>query len=161
MNNLIVLILFTVCINIFAQDNLTINDGANPDSIIYPKADIHIGVSTFGFYIGSLVQTSEDWAFEISYRSNLFPGEPFGAIGLGANLYIEKFILNLSYLYYEEFEKYFSHNLALSIQLFSIKDPGFHLVGGLGAFGEIKRFHSDEPEIFGVYGNLALGFTIY
>lgn len=162
MTNFLVAILLAGCINIFPQDNLDIYNNANSDSIIYPKADIHIGVSSLkGFYIGSIIQTSGDWAFEISFGSNVAIGEPFRTVGFGANLYIEKFMLNLSYIYFEQFEKYISHNLALSIQLFSIEDPGFHLIGGLGAFGEIKRFHSDEPESFGVLFNLALGFTIF
>lgn len=61
MKNIFILILLTYFTNIFAQGNSVVNEDLNNDSVVYPKADIHLGVSTFGFYLGSLVQTSEDW----------------------------------------------------------------------------------------------------
>lgn len=151
------IILFGFCPNIFAQ---------NAEELSYPKADIHIGISIAkGSYLGSIYQISDQFSFEASYGGSmgllfLQPGEHYRIISLGANYHLRNFVLNLSYIRFEQVQTYFSHMASVNIELFSIEEPGFHLIGGLGALFEFSKHFSNKPKQAGVNFNLALGFTV-
>jgi hypothetical protein len=142
--------------NIFSQ---------NIDAVNYPKADIHLGISLLkGSYIGTIYQVSNDFSFEASYGWNLGlfllqPGEDKNIISVGINYHFHYFILNLTYAHFEKRHSYFSHIGSINIELFSVDNKGFHLIGGVGGFYELGKYFSDKPKEGGVNFNLALGFT--
>ena len=143
--------------NIFSQ---------NIDTLKYPKADLHFGISGIkGSYLGSIIQLSNNISFEVSYGWNiglflLHPNGTHKIISLGANYHFHYFILNLTYAHFEEKGTYFSHIASINVELFSIDDPGIHLIGGIGGFYEFGKYFSNKPKEVGVNFDLALGFTI-
>jgi hypothetical protein len=153
----ILVFLLIICPNVFSQ---------SIDELFYPKADVHLGISlTKGSYIGTIFQISNEFSFEASYGGNigLFVLHPSGThqiLSMGANYHFRYFILNLSYIHFEEVNKYFSHMASMNIALFSIDEPDFHLIGALGGFYEFSKHFSDKQKEAGVNFNFALGFTV-
>ena len=137
----------------------------NIDTVNYPKADIHLGISIIkGSHVGSIYQLSNNISLEASYGGNiglflLHPNETQKIISLGVNYHFHYFILNLTYSHFGEGSSY-SHIASLNIELFSIDNPGFHLIGGIGVFYELGKYYSSKPKEGGVTFNLALGFTV-
>ena len=132
---------------------------------IIPKADIHLGISLLkGSYVGTIWQVSDKFYCEASYGSgNLFPfyiDNPKRIISLGVDYDLNYFLLNITYTRHEEIDSYFSHVASFSINLFSLDDPGFHLIGGIGVYSELVKCYSSEPGKIGVIFNLAAGFRV-
>jgi hypothetical protein len=137
--------------NVFSQ---------NVNEIIYPKADIHFGFSLIkGGHIGNIFQISEKYSLETSYGYSLPYGE-YRFISLGANYHFHYFILNLTYVYADKSDGSFGHIASTNIELFTIEEPGFHLIGALGGFYEFSKHFSDKPKEAGVNFNLAFGLTV-
>ena len=153
----VVIFLFVFCPSVFSQ---------NSEEITYPKADIHIGISlTKGSYLGTIFQISDHYSLEASYGGHiglffLHPGVNHKIISFGANYHFYNFVLNFTYIHFEEVRKYFSHMGSMNIELFSIVDPGFHLIGAFGGFYEFSKHFSNKPKEAGVNFNLALGLTV-
>jgi len=150
------LFLFLILFTWFSKDIFS----QNIDSSIYPKVDIHLGISgILASYIGSICQLSNNISFELSYGNIFFPIDPLHGFGSGINYHFHYFILNFTYVHLER-NLYFSHIISLNIELFSIDDPGFHWIGAIGGFYEVGKYYSNNPKEAGLNFNFALGFTI-
>lgn len=135
--------------------------------VIYPKVDIHIGMSfTKGTYIGSTVKVSDKYSLETSFGSNygllIVPVDPQRRYSLGINYHLDwPIILNTAYIFKNGFPYGFSdsHVITMNVGALSLQNIGFHLIINAGLFYEYEYNSDVNRNIYGVNFNLGIGFT--